>query len=95
MDNKNGRHDAVAAISIFKVVWVAYILILKPGRWALLGHIAFSPYASRTGKTAHRKRRTCKAEEVVLYTRHAQAHFFCANGVLSGYRRCGTYATLP
>jgi hypothetical protein len=47
-----------------------------------------------TGKTAHRKRRTDKAEEVVLDTRHAQAHFFCANGVLSGSRRWGTYATL-
>jgi hypothetical protein len=53
---------------------------------------AFSPYASRTGKTAHRKRRICKAEQVVLDTRHAQAHLFCANGALSGYRRWGTYA---
>ena len=49
--------------------------------------------ASRTEKTAHRKRRTCKAEEIVLGTQYVQVHFFYANVVRGGYRSRGIHAT--
>jgi hypothetical protein len=61
--------------------------------WALWWAQRFSAYASRTEKTAHRNRHTCKAEEIMLDTRYAQANFFCANGVLGGYRSRGIHAT--